>query len=37
MNKLNYTEKAKDPFSFEIWMFRNSQPDRDICVAMTST
>jgi len=22
-------QKVKDPLSFEIWIFRNSQPDRD--------
>ena len=35
------TSKVKDPLSFEIWIFRNGQPDRDddrrIFVAMTST
>jgi hypothetical protein len=23
------TSKVKDPLSFEIWIFRNGQPDRD--------
>jgi len=31
--------EVKDPLSFEIWIFRNDQPDRDDdrinCVAMT--
>ena len=35
------TSKVKDPLSFEIWIFRNGQPDRDddrrIFVAMAST
>ena len=35
------TQKGKDPLSFEIWIFRNGQPDRDddrkIIVTMTST
>jgi hypothetical protein len=35
------TSKVKDPLPFEIWIFRNGQPDRDddrrIFVAMTST
>ena len=35
------TKKLKDPLSFELWIFRNCQPDRDddriIFVAMTST
>jgi len=34
-------KKGKHPLSFEIWIFRNGQPDRDddrrIFVAMTST
>ena len=33
--------KVKDPLSFEIWIFRNGQPDGDddqiIVVPMTST
>jgi hypothetical protein len=39
--KKTSTYKVKDPLSFEIWIFRNGQPDCDddlrICVAMTST
>ena len=35
------TYKVKDPLLFEIWIFRNGQPDCDddriIFVAMTST
>ena len=34
-------KKVKDPFLFEIWIFRNGQPDRDgdptIFVAITLT
>ena len=35
------TLKVKDPLLFEIWIFRNNQPDGDddqiTCVPMTST
>ena len=34
-------KKVKDPLLFDIWIFRNDQPDCDddriICVAMSST
>ena len=29
--KKTSTLKDKDPLSFEIWIFRNGQPDRDDC------
>ena len=27
--KKQFTSKVKDPLSFEIWIFRNGQPDSD--------
>ena len=39
--KKTYTKNVKDPSSFEIWIFRNGEPDGNddhiICVPIAST